>query len=473
MKFLEILRAKLAELEETRNGLLDELDTITSTAAEEERSALTDDENARFGEVKAAIAALDDADEDESIPSLRSRIEELEDVEAKRTAAAKAPQFIRKTDPVDVLEDRNATPAQVADAVVRSIGERGIDEAPAKALLRRHRSDVAWSRNLLARSQDVYADAWQKYVTGREMELTGEERAALSVGSNTNGGYLVPTHLDPSIILTSDGASNAIRAISRVVSLTTGNTWNGVTSAGVTSSWDAELEEVSDDSPEFGAVSVPVHSARAFVQASIEAFEDIDGLASDVAMLLADEKDIREAHAHATGSGTGEPTGIFTALDANTNVELTSTTAATIGKVDLNTVYRSVPVRHRSRSSWLMNPLYALAIHDLGTAVSASYSGDLREGTAGTILNRPVVESDEAPTTQTTTVRDNEIVFGNFQNYLIVDKPGSTAIEFIPHLFNTTTNLPDGRRGWFMHWRSGADSVNDLAFRLLQDKTSA
>jgi hypothetical protein len=28
-------------------------------------------------------------------------------------------------------------------------------------------------------------------------------------------------------------------------------------------------------------------------------------------------------------------------------------------------------------------------------------------------------------------------------------------------------------RGWYMHFRSGADSVNDLAFRLLQDKTSA
>jgi len=50
---------------------------------------------------------------------------------------------------------------------------------------------------------------------------------------------------------------------------------------------------------------------------------------------------------------------------------------------------------------------------------------------------------------------------------------GSTTTQFIPTLFNTANNLPDGRVGWYMRWRNGSDSVNDLAFRLLQDKTSA
>lgn len=382
-------------------------------------------------------------------------------------------QIQRKTEPMSVLEDRSASTRQIADAVVRSVEERDTDTTQIKRLLKRHDNDRAWARNLLARAQDVYASAWLKYITGRAMEMTNEERTAMSVGTSANGGYLVPTHLDPTVILTNDGTSNAIRAISRVVTLTEGNTWNGITSAGVTASWDGELVEVSDDTPTFGAPSIPVHKAQALVQASIEAFEDINGLAGDVLMMFADARDRLEGAAHATGSGSDQPTGIFTALDANTNVEITSTTAATIGKVDLNAVYRAVPVRFRSKSKWLMNPLYALAIHDLGTAVSASYSGDLREGPAGTILNKEVVESDDAPTTQTTTVKDNEIVFGDFSNYVIVDKPGSTAIEFIPHLFNTTTNLPDGRRGWYMHFRSGADSVNDVGFRLLQDKTSA
>jgi len=132
-----------------------------------------------------------------------------------------------------------------------------------------------------------------------------------------------------------------------------------------------------------------------------------------------------------------------------------------------------VPVRWRGRSSWLMNPQWALEIQNLGTALGASYSSDLPQGTTDTLYRRPVVESDDAPNTATTTVRDNRIVFGDFTNYVIVDKPGSFAVEYIPVMFNTATNLPDGRRGWYCHWRTGADSVNDLAFRLLQDKTSA
>ena len=302
-------------------------------------------------------------------------------------------------------------------------------------------------------------------------ELSAEERAALAVGTNTQGGYLVPTFLDPTIILTNSGSSNAIRAISRVVTLTQGNTWNGVTSAGVTASWDGELTEVSDDTPSVANAQVPTYAAKALVQASIEAFEDIDGLASDVLMLFADARDRLEGAAHATGSGSGQPTGIFTAITGSQMV--TSTTAATIGLVDLQAVKRAVPVRFRNRSTWVTNPVYGDAVKALGTALSASYSTDITQGNTDRLLGRPVVETDDAPTTQTTTTKDPEIILGDFSNYLIVDKPGSTSVEFIPHLFNTANNLPDGRRAWYMHFRGGADSINDAAFRLLVDKTSA
>ncbi len=385
-------------------------------------------------------------------------------------------QIQRKTSPVDVLEDRAATPSQLADAVTRALESKVEDPenmAHVRKVLIKHRENRDWARAILARTSDTYADAWAKVMTGREFLLSNEERAALSVGSNTNGGFLVPTHLDPTIILTNSGTSNVIRGMSRVVTLTTGNTWNGVTSAGVTASFDAELTEVSDDSPTFGRASIATHKAQGFVQASIESFQDIAGLASDVLMLFADARDRLEGGVHATGTGSGQPTGIFTALDANTNVEIISTTAATIGEVDIHSVYRQVPVRWRGRASWLTNPLYSLAVKRLGTAVSSSYSGDLTQPVSDRILGRPLVESDDAPSTQTTTANDNEMILGDFSNFVVVDMPGSMSVEFIPHLFNTTTNLPDGRRGWYAYWRTGSDSVNDLAFRLLQDKTSA
>lgn len=469
MKYADVLRSQVEALDAEADALTAELDALTpdeSRSAEQVETRATEILE-RATTIKAERAAK------------VARIGELDALEAERTAVPKGPEFIRQPDKAGDVNARTLTPQQISDTLARSVEEYDIDPTHMRSVLKRHGRDTRaanreWMEQLVARSTDVYAAGFVKYMTGRADTMTAEERTAMSVGTNANGGFLVPTHLDPSIILTNSGSSNALRPISRVVTLTVGNSWNGITSAGVTASWDAELAEVSDDTPtDYARPNIPVHMMRAFLQASYEAFEDIDGLTSDALMLFADAKDRLEGTAHCTGSGSGQPTGIFTALDANTNVEVTSTTAATIGLVDLQGLKRSVGRRFRGNGTWVYAPVYGDAIKALGTALSASYSTDITQNNTETLLGRPVVETDDAPTTQTTTVRDNEVVFGDFSNYVIVDKPGSTAIEFIPQLFNTTTNLPDGRRGWIMHTRSGADSVNDLAFRLLQDKTSA
>ena len=474
MKTLELLRAEIAQLEAKRDGAIEELEAVATAAVEETRS-LDADEAATVEARQAEIAELD-----AKLVALDEREAELVLIQERTAARAARPslQVISKPDSADVMQDRSATPAQLADALTRSIEDKvespeSLDHVRKLAL--RHKGDRDWTRQLIMRSTDLYEGAWAKMVTGNHWQLNEEERAALSTLTDANGNYLVPTHLDPTVIMTNSGSSNAIRGISRVVTLTRpGDTsWQGITSAGVTASFDAQLTEVSDDSPTFGQPSIPVHKAQAFAQASIEAVDDIAGLAGELLMMFADARDRLEGAAHATGSGSDQPTGIFTALDANTNVEIISDTAAAIFKADLNEVYRSVPVRFRGRSSWLMNPIWALAIQDLGTAVSNSYSTDITQGSTGTLYARPVVESDDAPSSVTTTVNDNEIVFGDFSNYVIVDKPGSFAVEYIPQMFNTSNNLPDGRRGWYVNWRTGADSVNDLAFRLLQDRTSA
>jgi predicted phage gp36 major capsid-like protein len=43
-------------------------------------------------------------------------------------------------------------------------------------------------------------------------------------------------------------------------------------------------------------------------------------------------------------------------------------------------------------------------------------------------------------------------------------------LELVPHLFDVTNNLPTGSRGWFAWARFGGNSVNDRAFRLLQNQ---
>lgn len=465
MKYADILRSQVAELESERAALLDELDTI---ATDETRSA--DDITARADEITARAKEIGD-----DIKARSERIDQLDAIEAERNATPRGPEFLKPVPTPNPSELRGLTPAQVTDQVTKAVEERGIDPTYARTILKRHQKDTDWARGMFIRSSEVYAEAWSKVMRGVDIGfLSAEERAAMAVGTNTAGGFIVPTFLDPSVILTNTGSANVIRSLARVVTLTQGNTWKGITSAGITASWDGELTEVSDDSPnDFAQPSIPLYTGRAFAQISFEGLQDIENAAQDIVMMFGDARDRLQGAAHATGNGSTAPTGIFTALDANTNVEIVSTTAATISLTDLQQVRRSVGQRWRGRGAWVMNPYYADAVRALGTSLSASFSNYLPEANSERLLGSRLVETDDAPSTQTTTVRDNQIVFGDFSNYVVVDKPGSTALQYVPVLFNTATNLPDGRSGWLLQWREGADSVNDLGFRLYQDKTSA
>jgi HK97 family phage major capsid protein len=475
---LEELRARLTAIFGELRGIDQAAGDAQLTA---EQQTKFDELVAERGEVEAGIKRF------EARNALRSEIDTRDTGtgEVRREPAVNNPQTrtgVRSA--LEIAEDRSTRgkkrDAELRDAVLREMedkftddGEgRAANEAHFESLLKRHSKDHAWAESLLVRSTETYQEAFQKIVTGQGLMLDPEERAAMAVGTSTAGGYLVPTHLDPSLMLTNAGSANDMRRLARKVTLTEGSVWKGVTTAGVTASWDGELVEVSDDSPAIDDETITVYKGVAFVQASIEAFEDIAGLAGDIMMLFADAKDRLEGTAYMTGGGTNNALGLFTAINASASLQVVSTTAATIGEVDIHALYRALPQRWRSRGSFVANPLYTLAIKRLGTAVSSSYSGDLREEPSGRILGRPSIESDDAPTTQTTNIKDQEVVFADLSQYVIVDKPGGLSVEFIPHMFNTTSNLPDGRRGWYAYWRTGGGFPNLNAGRILVDKTS-
>ena len=82
------------------------------------------------------------------------------------------------------------------------------------------------------------------------------------------------------------------------------------------------------------------------------------------------------------------------------------------------------------------------------------------------LLGRPAVESSYLDGTISGGSDNFILILGDFSNYVIADRIGMT-VEFIPHLVHTTSHRPSGQRGIFAFFRSGADSVNDSAFALL------
>ena len=85
----------------------------------------------------------------------------------------------------------------------------------------------------------------------------------------------------------------------------------------------------------------------------------------------------------------------------------------------------------------------------------------------GPLLGKRVLLSDYAPSFTGTTGASNLAILGNFQRYVVAQRVGMN-IEFIPNVVNGS-GVPTGQRAWLAWARVGADSVDDDAFRLLQN----
>lgn len=355
-----------------------------------------------------------------------------------------------------------------------------IREAATEILEERADNPAKLARQILLTSSPAYLRGWSKMARGKAHTMSTEEQSAVDAAesframslTDSAGGYLVPFQLDPTVILTSNGSRNDIRSKCRQV-VATGDTWNGVSSAAVSWSWDAEAAEVSDDATTFAQPSIAVHKGAGFVPISIEAMADEANVTMEVAKLLAAGKDDLEAVALATGTGSGQPFGIVTAL-AGTGSEINAAADDTFAIADVRSLYNALPARYRSRAAWLANNSIYTLIRAFDTSGGGGFWANLNGDRPEQLLGRDVLEAEGMDGVVTTSgaVSNFILIFGDFENYVIADRIGMT-VEFIPHLFHTGNNRPSGQRGWYAYTRMGADSVNDGAFRLLDVPSAA
>jgi HK97 family phage major capsid protein len=464
------------------------------------------DINARLGEIDAeleGIAALVDPTDDQVtrsealVAERTSVIEEREAALARKAAivdnVAKAKaedraiagssfQHMQKVQPYEA-DSRLMNTGELRDAA-RSILDRpearhleADQKEKANDLIQKLDSRLA--KYAIATSRPEYRSAFAKYLSGREHLMSNEERLAVTnvdyesraslALADANGGYAVPVLLDPSIIYTGNGTVNPMRQISRVV---TGmdDTWRGVSSAGITASWDAEAAEVSDDSPTLAQPTVTAYKGQAFVSFSVEVEGDWGALTSEIGTLFGEAKDELETTAFATGSGSSQPFGIVSALVAGsgTIANVAPTTDALLGSVDVYGLFAALPPKYRSNASWLMSLDAQNQVRSLGDDKLGNFTVDLKAGYGFQLLGRPVYENSAMADFTGTTGVSNIMVVGDFKNFVIFDRVGS-RVEVVPHLFHTSNNLPRGQRGLVYWFRTGSDSVNDNAFRLLRN----
>lgn len=294
----------------------------------------------------------------------------------------------------------------------------------------------------------------------RAVAAVQAEQRAMSLG-DTAGGYMIPLTLDPAIMLTNGGSINPLRQLARSVT-TVSDTWQGVTSAGVTAEWTAEAAEVADASPTLGGPSIPVHKGDAFVPFSFEIGSDAVNFMNELGTLLVDAAEQLNATAFTTGSGTGQPKGVITALTGGPSV-VNSGTAATLAASDVYAVQNALPPRFQAGAQWCASLGILNTLRQFETGSGALKFPGLHDNPS-TLLGRNALELSNM--VATTTTGSKVLLYGDFQSgYVIVDRIGST-LELVPHLVGANRR-PTGQRGALLWYRVGADVVVPNAFRLL------
>lgn len=442
------------------------------------KATLTEDEEARYQDLKVEREPV--ASEFQKLEDRLARNEEI----AKQTyRQLKGMPEIRK--PVEEYYGRDVRKMdhrEARDGALKILSDREqnfvLEPSQLDHVERLARRDTDIARRILVTENEHYRSAFHKLLTRPHATLTAEEHQAMlrhdeyrvqSEGSNTEGGFAVPVFIDPSVILTDQESDNPFLRVARQVTVTT-SAWKGVSGAGVVWSFDAEAAEVSDDSIDLTQPQVDVEMARGFIPYSIEVGEDWPGFQAEMGRLLGEGYDelLLEKFTLGAGSGSNEPRGLITALDANTNVEVATaaTNAFVVG--DLYNVWAQLPQKYRRRASWMGSVDTNNKIRQFGTANNFHGSTvDLTEAMAGVLMNRPYLENDYVADFTSGTGSDDFLVVGDFSNYVLARRTGM-SVELVPHLFGTTNLRPTGQRGWFAYARIGGNSVNDLAFRLLQ-----
>ena len=320
-------------------------------------------------------------------------------------------------------------------------------------------------------SDPDYIRGFGKLVTDQSYALSDPERRAVSraveVGVTTEGGFAVPTHLDATFIgPTTDGSANPLRALASVKTLAFGNTWNGISTGGVTAAMAAEEAEVADSSLVFAQPSIAAEKAHAYAIYSDEAAQDIDGLVSELGVLFSDAKDQLEATQMVTGSGTTpNTTGIVTGLVADTT-PVTSATTDVFAVADVYALREAVGPRHRGPGFAWLAPLEIIDdIRQFGSALGHAFTTDLT-GDVTSLMTRPLHEVSTMDGVINATAENYVMIAGNIARaFAIVDRLGMTA-KANP-LVVGSNQRPTGQQGVYVSWRFGSGMLDSNACRIL------
>lgn len=272
------------------------------------------------------------------------------------------------------------------------------------------------------RASDEYKNAFWN-VTRHKDRLTPEMRNALQVGTDSEGGYLVPDEFEKSLIAGLKLA-NVIRANAHVFTTSSGSHKIPVVASNGTAAWIEEEGAFTPSDDSFGQVQLDAHKVGTLIKVSEElladsAFDLESYIRAEFVRRIGD----KEEEAFLVGNGTNKPTGILNATGGG-QVGVTAASATTITADELIDLYYSLKAPYRKNAVWVLNDSTMKIIRKLKDG-SGQYLWQpaLKDGEANTILGRPYFTSPYAPAVA---AGAKSVLFGDLNYYWIGDREGIT-----------------------------------------------
>ena len=276
-------------------------------------------------------------------------------------------------------------------------------------------------------SVDSYGDAFYAYARQGLSSLTGDRLAALQVGTDSEGGFVVPESFETKLVTLLQSA-NPFRGLANVIKTASDRNIPVESSVG-TFAYVAEEAAYGNSDTAFARVILGSHKSGGIVKVSEELLQDsFFNLETYLANVAGRRFATLEEASFCNGTGSAQPQGVFNPTYAG-NVTGAVSAAAAITGSDLINTFHSLDRAYRTNATWVMGDDMVKLVRKLVDSNGQYiWQPGLTSGAPDTILGRPVIVSS-AVTTAAPTVKS--IVFGDLGYYTIADRAGISAQKLV------------------------------------------
>ena len=276
------------------------------------------------------------------------------------------------------------------------------------------------------RASNAYSEDFGRHLRGK-IPLHN----VLSESTDADGGYLVPLEFERQITSGLDEA-NVIRSIAKVI--TTHHDRKIPIAVGHSvASWTAENAPFTESNPTFSQKQIDAFKLTDLIRVSVELLQDAEfDLESYIVTEFARAFGVAEEQAFCVGTGTNQPTGIFTANGGTVGVTAAAANAITVDEI-ISLVY-ALKSPYRKNAKFLMNDATVSLLRKLKDGNGAYlWQPSVQAGQPDKLLGYDIYTSPYAPAVAAGAFA---IAFGDFKNYWIGDRAGRT-VQRLSELYAT------------------------------------